>query len=979
MKRPILLLVITTVVLIISCLFENTIGIAQASSTNLKYYGFYGAPVRTGTAEEANLSLFTNIVFIGASCDTSNKTYDTNINFAYNNGHKIILSLTSYYAHNFWESESVWRSCLDKIKTNLGANADKVWSFYLMDEPNTYNYFEFIHHPERVDLIINLSKEYFPNIETFIVFNVAWGGDGGRSVLNNPKLDFIALDPYFFTTDYEASHTNPFACNAANKQSFLDQMNDVFYWVKSGGTIIQYAPCDEPYPDGCTAEQLAEIDRVVHSDSSKKILLIPQNFKCNQYGGGWGISQIPSICQQQWYYDWAKSDSDVVGVIGFTYSTAAAYNAYLSATTMKCLGIGLHVPDMLAQHKAWGKEVMCSIQDPNPFCGVNGVSYRNAEQAKCNGTLTVRPGGSGNNLCDSACNASQSCNGKAPGTGLCNQSCKYQNTTQPPVNNARFVSQSIPTRMAAGKNYNISVTMNNTGTTAWTKASSHRLGIQSGNDSVWVISGAFLNQGEIVNPGSSKEFRFTIIAPSKLGTYVLRWRMLKEGVEWFGDFTPNINITVNGTTPAVNSWNNTLLGLGDSVMRGFPRGSFIAPAALELATNYSFWNLTSVNKGIDGSCLASTCPNPATSAVNRYMNDVVSYNPRFAYVLPNINDIPKGVSASEYTRDARILLEGIKNNALNTTLITSTTTLYITNYDNRTIQSLYDAGLRQIAIDNQIPFMEIQYLMGGNTSLLYDVVHLNYSGNELYMRELVKTINNTKYYVMNKSNFNIYHYCNQKITIANYTFISPTQNCYSNASANWFVIKNLSNIKTTFYVERMDKPTIMNKTGLIPDRTYNLFINSILNTTAITNSYGNLSIVLPEGNSYGVNLSLCSTCNCTAGQKKTCGTNNIGICKLGNQTCVAGQWSNCTGSINPTTEICDNSADENCDGTDPLCSGDTTGDHCVDISDAVLVATNFGLTSGFNVAADINHDSGVNIFDLVTIGKDFGKGSKPGC
>jgi len=43
------------------------------------------------------------------------------------------------------------------------------------------------------------------------------------------------------------------------------------------------------------------------------------------------------------------------------------------------------------------------------------------------------------------------------------------------------------------------------------------------------------------------------------------------------------------------------------------------------------------------------------------------------------------------------------------------------------------------------------------------------------------------------------------------------------------------------------------------------------------------------------------------------GTNNIGICKSGSQTCLAGHWGNCDGQVLPINEICDN-YDNDCDG-----------------------------------------------------------------
>jgi parallel beta-helix repeat protein len=44
------------------------------------------------------------------------------------------------------------------------------------------------------------------------------------------------------------------------------------------------------------------------------------------------------------------------------------------------------------------------------------------------------------------------------------------------------------------------------------------------------------------------------------------------------------------------------------------------------------------------------------------------------------------------------------------------------------------------------------------------------------------------------------------------------------------------------------------------------------------------------------------------------GTKGVGVCKGGTQTCSSGSWSTCAGEITPVSEVCDNQ-DNNCDGT----------------------------------------------------------------
>jgi hypothetical protein len=59
---------------------------------------------------------------------------------------------------------------------------------------------------------------------------------------------------------------------------------------------------------------------------------------------------------------------------------------------------------------------------------------------------------------------------------------------------------------------------------------------------------------------------------------------------------------------------------------------------------------------------------------------------------------------------------------------------------------------------------------------------------------------------------------------------------------------------------------------------------------------------------------------CTDQEKKPCGS-NIGECRQGQKTCVAGEWGPCVGGTDPTNEVCDNGKDDDCDGV---------ADECVD-------------------------------------------------
>lgn len=53
---------------------------------------------------------------------------------------------------------------------------------------------------------------------------------------------------------------------------------------------------------------------------------------------------------------------------------------------------------------------------------------------------------------------------------------------------------------------------------------------------------------------------------------------------------------------------------------------------------------------------------------------------------------------------------------------------------------------------------------------------------------------------------------------------------------------------------------------------------------------------------------------CQSGDTQSCGTNNIGECRLGTKTCQNGVWGNCVGAIEPVPEICNDNLDNDCNG-----------------------------------------------------------------
>jgi uncharacterized repeat protein (TIGR01451 family) len=137
-----------------------------------------------------------------------------------------------------------------------------------------------------------------------------------------------------------------------------------------------------------------------------------------------------------------------------------------------------------------------------------------------------------------------------------NSPVPWVTTISAPVDDAAFVSQSAPPAFTcAGAVTGVSVTMRNTGGSVWD--STYRLGSQNPQDNgTWGIGRVFLAAGETVQPGQQKTFTFNVTTPTGPGAYNFQWRMVHEGVQWFGAYTPNVvvsNVLPRAATPAATS------------------------------------------------------------------------------------------------------------------------------------------------------------------------------------------------------------------------------------------------------------------------------------------------------------------------------------------------------------------------------------------------------------------------------------------
>ncbi|MGC9032710.1 MAG: MopE-related protein, partial [Candidatus Woesearchaeota archaeon] len=93
-----------------------------------------------------------------------------------------------------------------------------------------------------------------------------------------------------------------------------------------------------------------------------------------------------------------------------------------------------------------------------------------------------------------------------------------------------------PDMVTANSVTEVSVVMKNTGKDSWTKAKNYKLGSQDSQDnSLWGLSRVEISDSAVITTGKNYTFKFNITAPNASGVYNFSWKMLEEGVTWFGE------------------------------------------------------------------------------------------------------------------------------------------------------------------------------------------------------------------------------------------------------------------------------------------------------------------------------------------------------------------------------------------------------------------------------------------------------------
>jgi hypothetical protein len=122
---------------------------------------------------------------------------------------------------------------------------------------------------------------------------------------------------------------------------------------------------------------------------------------------------------------------------------------------------------------------------------------------------------------------------------------------------ATVVSYNIPSTMVSGGSYNVSVTLSNTGNTAWSNSGNICL-FTCYDASLFGSSSFYLPSGVVVQPQADYTWNFVLTAPKGNGMYTIGYRMMWENHEMFGQpVVTSVNV-VSGYTYTINltsGWN----------------------------------------------------------------------------------------------------------------------------------------------------------------------------------------------------------------------------------------------------------------------------------------------------------------------------------------------------------------------------------------------------------------------------------------
>jgi len=110
-------------------------------------------------------------------------------------------------------------------------------------------------------------------------------------------------------------------------------------------------------------------------------------------------------------------------------------------------------------------------------------------------------------------------------------------------NQSEYISQDIPELINPGEEFTFTIVFKNTGSTIWQYENFYNLGSQFPQDNFyWGTNRISLPHD--VAPDEEVSITTNLTAPSEAGVYGFQWKMVQDGVEWFGEASEQLIIVV---------------------------------------------------------------------------------------------------------------------------------------------------------------------------------------------------------------------------------------------------------------------------------------------------------------------------------------------------------------------------------------------------------------------------------------------------
>jgi hypothetical protein len=161
-----------------------------------------------------------------------------------------------------------------------------------------------------------------------------------------------------------------------------------------------------------------------------------------------------------------------------------------------------------------------------------------------------------------------------------------------PTQHAQIELGPVPSSLTPGQTFSVTATVRNTGNVSWAAGAGYALGSQSPQDNSKWGTGRIPLPGPVAF-GDQVTFAFSLTAPNTGGSHTFQWRMLQEGVQWFGEPTPVRTITVVAPRAAeyVSQTVDNIIGVGEAlpttwkvVMKNTGTETWTAPAGFALGS-----------------------------------------------------------------------------------------------------------------------------------------------------------------------------------------------------------------------------------------------------------------------------------------------------------------------------------------------------------------------------------------------------------